>query len=647
MNNDILAGILGGLTGNVSPVQTGKKHDSTETGDFMALLRDRLTFDADTITGSTQSNNNFSFRAQRTTGDLNPLMYMGAETKFVRNEKPTVEITSGKSQENDVRFEETDKRAGKSEESSIEAADRDPKAVDDRKATDAEKAAKSAVENGGEAVSEELEAENPELAKLLAAFSPEEKAALIEALKQLSPQDLQALSESPAEFEQQLIELVKELPESDLKDDLTSMLEKPEFMQLLEAVAAAGKAEASAEDAQTAIEQAMIGQEQAAGEKSAVTTEAVMNQAGHEQAMAAAVKQEAAVSETADVQAASDNEKTLVNGSEDSQASTAVAETEVASKEAAAGDDKGEAKADKAALKNTEDKNAEILKNAQVKPDSGEGESLRQEFKKLNEQASTAGTSGEEAADAEVSSNGNSTVQQPASHNMTPTEVKSAVEEVAKRFFSVLGDKNGSGNSEKAGSHVYSANPETLKKGSLTSNGAGNSSMGNGFSSQSGTTTGSTAAARPGAPAPAANAVFSELLEKAEFVKTKDGSKVLNLELDPKEMGKIEMELTSRDGSVTARISAESTVAKAKLDELAPQIKEQLISQGVNLTEITVDISSKNPDERNGNQMSGGKNKSSRITAAGKDDAEAIIRKNVLPNLRRAALNIQAVDMTV
>jgi len=154
-------------------------------------------------------------------------------------------------------------------------------------------------------------------------------------------------------------------------------------------------------------------------------------------------------------------------------------------------------------------------------------------------------------------------------------------------------------------------------------------------------------AARPATPVPAATQIFSQMLEKAEYLKTENGSKILNMELDPGELGKLEMELTSRDGTVSARISAESALAKARLEELAPQIKEQLLNQGVNLTEITVDISSRNPDESNRNQMYGRKNRSGRIQAGGNDTAEAIIRKNVLPNLRRAALNIKAVDLTV
>ncbi|MDN5278479.1 MAG: Flagellar hook-length control protein FliK, partial [Clostridiales bacterium] len=168
----------------------------------------------------------------------------------------------------------------------------------------------------------------------------------------------------------------------------------------------------------------------------------------------------------------------------------------------------------------------------------------------------------------------------------------------------------------------------------------------NGFSSNHGTMNSSIAGSRQAAT-PSNSVFLSQLLEKAEMIKTTEGKKVLSLELDPKELGKMEMELTSKDGTVTAKISAENELAKLKLEELSQQIKEQLNSQGINLTEITVDISSRQPDERNKNQMSDGKNKSNRTESLNATDNEQIISKNILPNLRKVALNIQSVDLTV
>jgi hypothetical protein len=45
--------------------------------------------------------------------------------------------------------------------------------------------------------------------------------------------------------------------------------------------------------------------------------------------------------------------------------------------------------------------------------------------------------------------------------------------------------------------------------------------------------------------------------------------------------------------------------------------------------------------------MSDRKNKSGRTEKVGANSDEQIIRKNILPNLRKVALNIQSVDLTV
>lgn len=140
---------------------------------------------------------------------------------------------------------------------------------------------------------------------------------------------------------------------------------------------------------------------------------------------------------------------------------------------------------------------------------------------------------------------------------------------------------------------------------------------------------------------------FAEFLNKAEMVKTKDGAKVMNIEVEQDGLGKLELELTSKDGEVTARLSAESDLAKAKLEELAPQIKENLIEKGVNLTQINVDVSSKDADENGEKFFTEGKNKSRKIKGISSNSVKEIVEKKILPNLRRVALNIQSVDLTV
>ncbi len=196
-----------------------------------------------------------------------------------------------------------------------------------------------------------------------------------------------------------------------------------------------------------------------------------------------------------------------------------------------------------------------------------------------------------------------------------------------------------------SGEATYGPKPISGNKSSFL-NQNGNQGFANGGNAN-GTTSSAGSAAESRSTGSLANSVFAQLMEKAELIKAPDGKKVLNIELDPKELGKMEMELTSKDGTVSARISAENSDVKSQLDELLPKIKEQLNEQGINLVEITVDISSKHPDEKNRNQMFEGKHKSISGSKIGSNNGEELIRKNVLPHLRRRALNIQAIDLTV
>ena len=132
------------------------------------------------------------------------------------------------------------------------------------------------------------------------------------------------------------------------------------------------------------------------------------------------------------------------------------------------------------------------------------------------------------------------------------------------------------------------------------------------------------------------------------MVKTKDGAKVMNVELEQEGMGKLELELTSKNGEVTARLSAENDLAKAKLEELAPQIKENLQEKGVNLTQINVDVSSQDADGNSEKYLRfGKKGKSNRLNGVESTSVKDVIEEKILPNLRREALNIQSVDLTV
>lgn len=686
MNNDFLAGILSSQTSPSTTVKSGKKHDSSESGGFLSLLQDRLAFDTNHTSASSKASVNFSFRSSSVAGDVNPLLINSSETRFLSEQKPVIENMSDRSEQTEtyqerMSLKKTDDYDRKTSANS--ASDRDEissdKAEDVSANADASESSKATQTASADA--EHADAVNnamQTLESLLASFGVEEQETLVNALQQMSPEDLEALAESPEEFQKNLLALIEELPVSEEQSALLELVSKPEFMNLLSKIAdelqVSVADEESVADNTLAVAEEAVRQDALAAEteelvkvdaegreaqklidSEAETTgdEVSVPETQEQQILAMNAQiQDADAKEAALEKAASlDAEGRATAKSDVEQTATNVEEIQ-SSSESNADMDSEEVSQGKDA-KNHDKKSGEEEKDGGIKTVENSSnqtgkESLRQEFKRVNESQSVAETSvSETSTDSEQARQLPNQNQSASSQVTTGAEVKPAIEEVAKRFLSLLGEKT-SGATGKTEGHAFSvANTDSGKKGVQAGSGSNSSSMSNGYAFQSGGTANANAANRAGNPQPVASTAFAELLDKAEFVKTKNGSKVLNLELDPKELGKVEMELTSKDGAVTARISAESTMAKAKLDELAPQIKEQLINQGVNLTEITVDISSGNPDERNGNQMSGGKNKSSRLTASQKDDVEAIIRKNVLPNLRRAALNIQAVDMTV
>lgn len=613
--------MLSGLSNDVSLLQSEKKNSSSVSGDFADLFKQRMSAE-NSIGASQKTRSNSQRRSNKV--EVSPFAVTTGTSQFASHKSAVdsagklstdgskqqkLDSTNEKSnldsreQKNVVPENSEDKVAAEAsataakEAAAETAATEKPVAMD---ATDGKMAVDEAVIDEQAEIKAWLD-KNPELAEILASFSPEDKENLIQLLQRLSPQDLQQLSESPEKFKAELLELVNEIPDSEEKTKLQAMIESPEFAQLLDYLVAQDSLKSAVQ----------LPTDATAAEKPAT----------------------AAVMHNNPLPATADSEG--LQGAEDALAGD---KTNGSEKESLRAEQKAEVTNKAAATQASHEA-----------PVSGEDESLRHEFKRVNnETVATESDSGESNSTGEETASAAKTVPASAgSASMTPTEVKSAVEEVARKFMSLLGDKNSSPASEKTGVHVYGAGNDSIKKAGASDHGAGNGSMGNGSSSQSGNAGNQTAAARQSAAAPATNVIFAEMLEKAEFLKTQNGSKILNLELSPEQLGKIEMELTSKDGNISAKLMAENAMSKAKLDELAPQIKEQLLSQGINLSEITVDISSRNPDERNSNQMFGGKNKSNRLGALGSEDAETIIRKNILPNLRRAALNIKAVDVTV
>lgn len=103
---------------------------------------------------------------------------------------------------------------------------------------------------------------------------------------------------------------------------------------------------------------------------------------------------------------------------------------------------------------------------------------------------------------------------------------------------------------------------------------------------------------------PVRTTFFSQLIEKAHLLKGEQAQKVLTIQLKPEFLGKVHLELTSKDGSVIGRIVTENPQVKEKMDEVIPQIKNHLSELGIDLQELTVDIFAKNPDGGNGEGFS-------------------------------------------
>ena len=436
-----------------------------------------------------------------------------------------------------------------------------------------------------------------EAEELIAGFSDQELVALNQIIENLDQKSLDALGENPELLTDIIKEEISSLPDSDQKQKLLATLDSQELGKLT------AKLAEIASESKKQVEDVPKMTNEGSQQVHEVAEEGLQNK------------------ETNEVLSEKQNNS----------------KTEFDSRKAASFKDTKHAKS----LKNN-NQNSEIsqLKNSE--------ESLRQEFAKINKTESTQSET--TAQNPENSSEDNSEPVLTSNKNAFKVPVKEAQAEqmgaqaAVKKFVETLMNNKTAG-SAKEGSFTYS--PQT-KQGNGSSNFQNNSGSGfsNGFSSNYGANGNSIAGNKPAA-SPNNSVFLSQLIEKAEMLKTNDGKKILTMKLDPKELGKMEMELTSRDGNLTARISAESELAKIKLEQLSQQIKEHLNEQGINLKEITVDISSQNPDERNRQQLSDSKNKSSRIGKFSKSVGEQIIKTNVLPNLRSVALNIQSVDLTV
>jgi hypothetical protein len=294
----------------------------------------------------------------------------------------------------------------------------------------------------------------------------------------------------------------------------------------------------------------------------------------------------------------------------------------------------------------------------EVKSGIETGESLRQEFARIHkmdevetmEMPVDTTELGFEAGDFAINELFEGSMA-PTTSNLS--QIYNMVDKLVEKAFEQLGGKVGKadhGGFEKGG---LEAGLTRGVVGSGASNGSSGSSMGNGggFSFQPGLGHGLSGEVGKSGQGLGTNGTnFAQMLERAELVKTKDGMKVLNLEIDQGEMGKLEMELKSKDGVVTARLSAENVMVKAELEKLTPQILERLMAQGINLESINVDVSSNNSQGKRSGEtadVSASRSKLSFGAGASFDDLIEGSSVDVLTELRRAALNIQYIDEIV
>lgn len=469
-----------------------------------------------------------------------------------------------------------------------------------------------ASEDSVQLILEKLE-ENPELAKLTEGLSDQELKSLIEVIGELSPEALEDLQKNPELLMGEVEKLIQALSETD-SSEFVSENQSSDFQQLISSIAAATAGIKSEEASENSELEAVSEVETPQSKKSPKPVEV------HG-------KLEASEASTS-IESLSETQGENVAEAESDGATSESHHTEKSVKKAESVGEK---------VQMSEER---MTKNDVAQP--AVNESLRQAFKRENKIEAAVSSESQALADTEVP-----VTQSSASHAPELVQAQTAQSDgtgiwqnLARKIIASL--QEGSQSSRPQAVQLEPGSSASQKQNQFHHNSNGGSAGGQ-LNSQN---YGNGATIRQ-MPTPASSTFLSQLLEKAEMFKTSDGKKVLSLEMDPKELGKMEMELTSKDGTVTAKISAESDLAKARLEELAPQIKEHLSSQGINLAEITVDISSQHPDERNNKQMTDRKNKSSRAEKISSGNSEQVIRQNILPNLRKIALKIQSVDVMV
>lgn len=616
MNNVSLAGLIG-QSESFNPFSLNQANQQEEkSSDFLALFKSQILADSQQSSSCSQD-----FCLRETSR---------SETQNTSNFKPVNAWERPEIKE----YRKSDKLDSETDAARVKESETESEAVETER-SDESKKSDDKKKADGESRSEAAEiwamlGEDPKLLEVIENLSPEQKAFLVDALSSMSPEDLNAIAAEPEALISEMINLVKEMPESEETRALLDLLSSDDFSQMLSQLAKT--IVANAED---------TGEKSAGIDENTNSEELLVEGAA---AKKSSQLEQTRVTNEVEPAVASDAKSESESESESEAEKKVVGESDVQESLEKTGTDKNEKEAK--ASESDEDKSARNKPTAVSEKTSNPEESLRSAFRRENQNTSSEPLPQNLNEMGEVETQAEPAPESTFKFNHQAVADKAIVsDEVARKLVSSLLNTSGESGATGHKKAAFTFNPASISSQNSphSQNNAGNG-FANGFSQDQ---TYSAQASVKQAPVANNSLFLSQLLEKAEMFKTSDGKKVLSLEMDPKELGKMEMELTSRDGTVTAKISAESELAKARLEELAPQIKEQLNTQGINLTEITVDISSRHPDERNNQNMSGEKNKSNRAGKIGAGSGEEIIRKNILPNLRKVALNIQSVDLTV
>ena len=106
--------------------------------------------------------------------------------------------------------------------------------------------------------------------------------------------------------------------------------------------------------------------------------------------------------------------------------------------------------------------------------------------------------------------------------------------------------------------------------------------------------------------------IVRQVVEQVSM-QTKQGMTTMELQLYPAHLGRVVVQLVSKDGNVTAQITAETEAAKNALEGQLTLLKENLVNQGVRIENVEVTIAShafeqNMQGEKQSDEQPGGKN---------------------------------------